>query len=227
MEMGYTTGSRQRAWCQILGGLHLPKTVDDDRIRTLQLLAHNVFTNYANKLSNFSEEEYRQLEQLETLFKFLDDIILSEDGEEIEIPMNSRGRKRMAEDGSVGSGTSEARKASKGNDKAKQNKWHKVSGLDDNDDDDELPEGCVAPAPARMLPKRAVEVEELIEPYIGSKAVSVQNIPDDDEEEGEEAGEVTPATVSRRHDARARVEGGNTMFDSIMDSEEEDDGEVL
>ena len=96
---------------------------------------------YAEKLSNFSEEEYRQLEQLEALFKFLVDIIPLEDGE-VEMP-KMRGRKRwvtisqkcfkntegdvdsrsesvmavttvsssMAEDTSVGA--SEARKASK------------------------------------------------------------------------------------------------------------------
>lgn len=48
---------------------------------------------YAEKL-NFSEEECRQLEQLEELFKFLDDIIPFEDGEEVEMPMKTRGRKR-------------------------------------------------------------------------------------------------------------------------------------
>ena len=48
---------------------------------------------YADKLSNFSEEEYRQLEQLDTLFKFLDDIIPLDDGEEVEIS-KMRGRKR-------------------------------------------------------------------------------------------------------------------------------------
>ncbi|KAH0826770.1 hypothetical protein J3R83DRAFT_5180 [Lanmaoa asiatica] len=46
---------------------------------------------YADKLSNFSEEEYRQLE---TFFEFLNDIIPLGDGEEIEIPMTSRERTR-------------------------------------------------------------------------------------------------------------------------------------
>ncbi|KAH0826785.1 hypothetical protein J3R83DRAFT_5201 [Lanmaoa asiatica] len=145
----------KKALCQVLARLHLPETVDDDKIRTVKLLVHNVFTRrpirdvsarnaltkfdaaiskkYADKLSNFNEEEYRQLEQLETLFKFLDDIIPLEDGEEIEILMKSRGQKRrsesvmtattassVAEDGSVGSGTSDARKASKGKGKAEQ-----------------------------------------------------------------------------------------------------------
>ena len=124
----------KKVLCQVLGRLHLPETVDDDKIRTLKLLVHNVFTvcsrsrfvdpsliviparkrrpvrdisarnalakfdttiskKYAEKLSNFSEEEYRQVEQLEALFKFLDDIIPLEDGEEVEMP-KMRGRKR-------------------------------------------------------------------------------------------------------------------------------------
>lgn len=110
--------------------------MDDDKIRTLKLLVHNVFTvrlvhlplgtprsqclsgtqrrppgdvsarnalskfdaaiskKYADKLSNFSEEEYRQLEQLVSLFKFLDDIIPLDDGEEVEMPVKTRSRKR-------------------------------------------------------------------------------------------------------------------------------------
>ena len=117
--------------------LHLPETVDDDKIRTLRLLVHNIFTvssrsrfldpslipmfarqrrpirdisarnaltkfdatiskKYADKLSNFSEEEYRQLEQLEALFTFLHDIIPLEYREEMEMPMKMRGRKWCA-----------------------------------------------------------------------------------------------------------------------------------
>ena len=119
--------------CQVLGRLHLPETVDDDKIRTLKLLVHNVFTvpllfslafppdhapreqrrpirdvsarnalskfdatiskKYADKLAGFSEEEYRRLEQLDALFRFLDDIVPLDDGEEVE-PMRTRGRKR-------------------------------------------------------------------------------------------------------------------------------------
>ena len=34
----------KKVLCQVLGRLHLPETVDDDKIRTLKLLVHNVFT---------------------------------------------------------------------------------------------------------------------------------------------------------------------------------------
>ncbi|KAG9310046.1 hypothetical protein JVU11DRAFT_10089 [Chiua virens] len=135
----------RKVLCQVFGRLHLPETVDDDKIRTAKLLVYNVFTRrpirdvsarnalskfdatiskkYAEKLADFSEEEYRRLKQLDELFKFLDDIIPLEDGEEIEMP-RTRGRKRrsesvmtettvtsVAEDTSVGSGTSDARDA--------------------------------------------------------------------------------------------------------------------
>jgi len=48
---------------------------------------------YADKLADFSEEEYRQLAALKDLFEFLDDIIPLDEGEEIEMP-KTRTRKR-------------------------------------------------------------------------------------------------------------------------------------
>ena len=38
------TEEDKKVLCQVLGRLHLPETVDDDKIRTLKLLVHNVFT---------------------------------------------------------------------------------------------------------------------------------------------------------------------------------------
>ena len=34
----------KKVLCQVLGRVYLPETVDDDKIRTLKLLVHNVFT---------------------------------------------------------------------------------------------------------------------------------------------------------------------------------------
>ena len=48
---------------------------------------------YADKLADFSEEEYRQLAALKDLFEFLDDIVPLDEGEEIEVP-KTRSRKR-------------------------------------------------------------------------------------------------------------------------------------
>ncbi|KAF8424272.1 nuclear condensing complex subunit [Boletus edulis BED1] len=227
----------KKVLCQILGRLHLPDKVDDDKIRTIKLLVHNVFTRrpirdvsarnaltkfdttiskkYADKLAGFSEEEYRRLEQLDALFKFLDDIVPLDDGEEME-PPRTRGRKRrsesvmtessVAEDGSVGSAQSKG--------KGKQTKRRRVSGSGDEDEeDDDVPEGEVTPAPTRTLPKRAASVK---------KAIPLQNISDDDDDDdGEE--EATPAP---KRGGRARYSmGGNATFDSIMDSEEEEEEE--
>ncbi|KAG2337723.1 hypothetical protein BDR05DRAFT_894747 [Suillus weaverae] len=100
---------------QVLGRLYLPDKVDDDKIRTLKLLLHNlnsrrpirdtaaknalakfdaaISKRYAEQLESFSEEDYRQLEYLKDLFEFLDDIIPLDDGEEVDIP-RTRARKR-------------------------------------------------------------------------------------------------------------------------------------
>ncbi|KAF9225668.1 hypothetical protein BS17DRAFT_777480 [Gyrodon lividus] len=242
----------KKVLCQVLGRLHLPENVDDDKIRTLKLLIHNISTRrplrdttarnafakfdavvskkYADKLANFSEEEYRQLEQLNDLFKFLDDIIPLDDAEDFEPPIaKTRGRKRRsesavtettvssaAEDDSVVSGASSSRQKGKG--KAKQTKRRRISGSGDESDDD-LPENHVTPAPTRTLPRRAATAK---------KPPVVQVISDDDEEDEE----TTPAPPRRRA-APSKVEevppssGGNVTFDSIMDSEDEEEEEEV
>jgi condensin complex subunit 3 len=124
----------KKVLCQVLGWLHLPETVDDDKIQTLKFWytmslwylfflscasppdrtpctaltdprclcpqrplqirrSKTISKKYADKLAGFSEEEYRRLEQLDALFRFLDDIVPLDDGEEVE-PMRTRGRKR-------------------------------------------------------------------------------------------------------------------------------------
>ncbi|KAL6308311.1 nuclear condensing complex subunit [Sparassis latifolia] len=103
--------------CQMLGKLHIPEAVDDDKIRTLKLLTHNLrsrrplrdttshnafikFDNTISKkfekqLEDFSEDDYRQLEYLKELFEFLDEM-KAEDGDEdedVKIPQKTA-RKR-------------------------------------------------------------------------------------------------------------------------------------
>ncbi|KAF9234460.1 nuclear condensing complex subunit [Melanogaster broomeanus] len=255
----------KKVLCQVLGRLYLPENVDDDKIRTLKLLIHNIFTRrplrdtaarnaftkfdaaiskkYADKLADFSEEEYRQLEQLNDLFKFLDDIIPLDDVEDYEVP-KTRGRKRRSEsvmtattvssvpeDGSVASAGSSSKQ--KGRGRAKQSKRRRISGSDDASDDD-LPENHATPAPTRTLPKRAASVKK---PQVVQVITDDDDDGDDDEDEDEE---VTPAP-SRRRNKRAAAyvlchasdpiftntttsspkaearpsSGGNTTFDSI------------
>jgi condensin complex subunit 3 len=91
--------------CQALNKLFLPpETDDDDRVRTLKLLVRNLCTRrpprdasalaalvkfdsvlskrFEKQLEDFNESEYRQLQSLQELFKFLDDIMpLDEDGD--------------------------------------------------------------------------------------------------------------------------------------------------
>jgi hypothetical protein len=48
---------------------------------------------YADKPAGFSKEEYQRLEQLNVLFRFSDDIVPLDDGEEVE-SMRTRGQKQ-------------------------------------------------------------------------------------------------------------------------------------
>ncbi|KAI9061537.1 ARM repeat-containing protein [Trametes sanguinea] len=103
----------KKALCQMLGKLYLPDEVDDDKVRVLKLLVTNLRSRrpprdtaaknalakfdaalskkYEKQLENFSEDEFRKLEELRELFEFLDDII-PDDEDEDEAP--KKGRKR-------------------------------------------------------------------------------------------------------------------------------------
>jgi condensin complex subunit 3 len=107
--------------CQALGKLYFPpETADDDKVRTLKLLAPNLRTcrppceasaqaalakfgtalskRFEKQLEDFDEAEYRQLESLRELVEFLDDIVrLDEDEEEDEPKKRGAVRKRRSE----------------------------------------------------------------------------------------------------------------------------------
>ncbi|KJA27084.1 hypothetical protein HYPSUDRAFT_131697 [Hypholoma sublateritium FD-334 SS-4] len=109
----------KRVLCQLLNKLYIPDTVDRYRIRSMKLLMVNLrarrplrdhvsktafskfeatFTKKFEKLlEDFSEEEFRKLEELDELFMFLDSIFPPDDEEttETDIP-RKRGRKRYS-----------------------------------------------------------------------------------------------------------------------------------
>ncbi|KAI6040837.1 nuclear condensing complex subunit [Pisolithus marmoratus] len=241
----------KKVLCQVLGRLYLPDAADDDKIRTIKLLIHNLGTRrplrdtaarnalakfdaslskkYADKLADFSEEEYRQLAALKDLFEFLDDIIAIDEGEEIELP-KTRARKRrsqsMATDNTAsgteeGSPATSAASSSKPRSKGKENNQSKrVSGSDDDSDDDS-PDKHTTPAPIRTLPKRAASVKKPAAPQIIS----------DDEEDEDNSTETTPGPSFGRDQNQRQAGGktmeqhsaGNTTIDSIMDSEDEEE----
>ncbi|GJE85117.1 condensin complex subunit 3 [Phanerochaete sordida] len=108
----------KKALCQLLGKLHIPDDVDDDKIRTLNLLmitlrsrrpirdsstknAFNKFQTLIGKkfekqLADFDEGEYRQLEYFKGLFEFLDEISPDSDWDEEEVAVKKRGSKRRS-----------------------------------------------------------------------------------------------------------------------------------
>jgi len=116
-------GNDKKVLCQALGKLYLPpETDDDDKVRSLKLLVHNLRTRrpprevsaqaalakfdnalskrFEKQLEDFNEAEYRQLESLRDLFTFLDDIVpLDEDEDEDEEPATKKraARKRRSE----------------------------------------------------------------------------------------------------------------------------------
>ncbi|KAH9848970.1 nuclear condensing complex subunit [Lenzites betulinus] len=107
----------KKALCQMLGKLFLPDEVDDDKVRVLKLLVTNLRSRrpprdtagknalvkfdaalskkYERQLENFSEDEFRKLEELRELFEFLDDIIPDFD-EEDEPPKKGRKRRSLS-----------------------------------------------------------------------------------------------------------------------------------
>ncbi len=98
----------KKVLCQALNRLFLPpETDDDDKVRTLKLLVHNLRTRrpprdasalaalvkfdsalskrFERQLEDFNESEYRQLQSLQELFEFLDEIMpLDEDDDDEE-----------------------------------------------------------------------------------------------------------------------------------------------
>lgn len=245
----------KKVLCQLLGKLYVPDTVDDDQIRTLKLLMHNVrlrrplrgtITNSAltkfettitkkfeKQLEDFDEEEYRKLEQLQELFKFLDKIIPEDDDEVISLDQPKRkGRKRRS--GSIATTTTEGERdetpsttSTRGRSKTKAKRRRLSNSDDDSDDDSEL--GTPPPrtsAPTRAMPKRSAAAK---------KPAQVIAISSDEE--------ATPVARKSRPQARSEVkeetevdadidhllDHNNTAentFDSIMDDDSEEEEEV-
>ncbi|KAI0634669.1 nuclear condensing complex subunit [Trametes polyzona] len=107
----------KKGLCQMLGKLYLPDEVDADKVRILKLLVTNLRSRrppkdtaaknalakfdaalskkYEAQLENFSEDEFRKLEELRDLFEFLDDIIPDFDDED-EPPKKGRKRRSLS-----------------------------------------------------------------------------------------------------------------------------------
>ncbi|KAH9837531.1 nuclear condensing complex subunit [Rhodofomes roseus] len=228
----------KKALCQLLGKLYLPDVVDEDKIRSLKLLVQNLRSRrplrdtasqnafakfddalskkYARQLEGFSEEEFRQLENLDAhagvkdTFEFLDKI--EPDDEDEDVKPARRTRKRRS--GSIES-TSRASNAtsemgsippsprSKSRGKAKR---RRLSESDDESDEEE-DEGTPAPTavPTRNVPKRsaAEKTRRAVKAAVTPVKIeeSDEEEPEEEEDEKEDDEESTP--VPRRRGKRA------------------------
>ncbi|KAL1941783.1 hypothetical protein VTO73DRAFT_6783 [Trametes versicolor] len=210
----------KKALCQMLGKLYLPDEVDDDKVRVLKLLLTNLRSRrpprdtaaknalvkfdaalskkYERQLENFSEDEFRKLEELRELFDFLDDIIPDFD-EDDEPPKKGRKRRSMsvATETTTSAATSGDRSPPPsprpGKSKAKR---RRVSHSDDDSDDDartETSRASPAPAPTRAVPKRSAAekskkaVSKAFQPIVISSDDEDEDEDDDEEEDDVEA----------------------------------------
>lgn len=198
-------GSDKKVLCQALNKLFLPLEMDDDdKVRTLKLLVHNLRTRrpprdasalaalvkfdgalskrFEKQLEDFNESEYRQLQSLQELFEFLDDIMpLDEDEDadaEEEAPAAKKraARKRRSESvtsdatnitdewaGTLPRGKSGKAKSKYGNGLHCAEgecayccpcRRRRTSQSDDDEDEDNTVEGSPA-LPTRSMPRRA------------------------------------------------------------------------
>ncbi|KAG5635107.1 hypothetical protein H0H81_012436 [Sphagnurus paluster] len=178
----------KKVFCQLLGKLYMPDPVEDDKIKQLKVLLHglrsrrplrdattrNAFTKfeaailkkYEKQLEDFSEEEYRKLEQLEALFEFLDEIVPEDDEEFIDLDEpKKKGRKRRSD--SIATTTTEneepasATSSKRGGSKPRS-KRARLSKSDDDSDGEgtEIETPQPSSAPTRTLPKRSAATKK-------------------------------------------------------------------
>ncbi|KAK0458800.1 nuclear condensing complex subunit [Desarmillaria tabescens] len=166
----------KKALCTNISKLHIPDNADGNALRTLKMLlfrlqsrqpvkdataknAINKFEialskKFESQLANFSEEEYRDLDELKELFTFLDELIPLDDEDEVIDVKPKRTRKRRSD--SVTSLSSEDTETNSRKPKTKAKK-RRISGSDDGSDfETERTEHTAPPATrTRSNPKRA------------------------------------------------------------------------
>ncbi|KAK0203640.1 nuclear condensing complex subunit [Desarmillaria ectypa] len=173
----------KKALCTNIGKLHIPDNADDNALRTLKMLlfrlqsrqpvkdataknAINKFETalskrFESQLANFSEEEYRDLDELKELFTFLDDLIPLDDEDEVIDVKPKRTRKRPS--GSITSLSSEETETSSRKPKNKAKK-RRISGSDDGSDFETERTEHTAPLATRTRsnPKRAAAPKDAV-----------------------------------------------------------------
>jgi len=201
--------SDKKVLCQALNKLFLPpETDDDDKVRTLKLLVHNLRTRrpprdasalaalvkfdnalskqFEKQLEDFGEAEYRQLESLQELFEFLDEIVPLDEGEDEdeEAPSKKRAvRKRRSESVTTDSTSTAGEWAGtppRGKSGKARSKRRRTSRSDDEEDNDNTAGGSPPSAlPTRSMPRRAATKKVDMTPI---------RLEGDDEDEDDDSG---------------------------------------
>ncbi|KAH9991933.1 nuclear condensing complex subunit [Russula vinacea] len=222
--------SDKKVLCQALNKLYLPhETDDDDKVRTLKLLVHNLRTRrpprdasalaalvkfdgafskrFEKQLEDFNESEYRQLQSLQELFEFLDDIMpLDEDEDGDEDEEAPAAKKRAARKRRSESVTSDATSIMeewavtppRGKSGKAKSKRRRTSQSEDDEDEDNAVQGSPPSAlPTRSMPRRAATKK------IDMTPIKLDGDDDGDDGDGDgdedEDGELTPVPRFKRH----------------------------
>ncbi|OSD02561.1 hypothetical protein PYCCODRAFT_320509 [Trametes coccinea BRFM310] len=245
----------KKALCQMLGKLYLPDEVDDDKVRVLKLLVTNLRSRrpprdtaaknslakfdaalskkYEKQLENFSEEEFRKLEELRELFEFLDDIIPDEDDEE-EAPKKGRKRRSLsvATETTTSVATSGDRSPPPSPRRGKAKRRRLSQSDDESDDDDdartETSRASPAPAPTRAMPKRSAAekskkaVSKAFQPIVISSDDEEEDEEDEDDEEDVEATPVAKPKASGGKRAPPPSKSSRAKVEAQVDADIDD-----
>ncbi|EPQ52389.1 chromosome condensation complex protein [Gloeophyllum trabeum ATCC 11539] len=234
----------KKVLCQSLSKLYIPDVVDDDQIRTLKLLMHNLASRrplkdttannaltrfdaaiskkFEKQLEDFDEEQYRELESLKELFEFLDDIIPESDEDEQDTPVPKKRATRKRRSQSVASTataetTDREESATPSAENSRKGKGKKRARLSTETDTDS---NATEEIPSRAMPARTARTK-------AKSKVAAQQADRD---------ESTPEPPSRKRASKKAEEArldeeidgllDGDEPDSIMDSDEDEEEEV-
>ncbi|CCM04766.1 uncharacterized protein FIBRA_06956 [Fibroporia radiculosa] len=233
------TKDDKKTLCQLFSKLYIPEELDDDKLRTLKLLTYSlrsrrpmrdaaaqnaivkfddlISKKFARQLEGFSEDEYRQLENMQDLFTFLDNIPPESDEEDVK-PAKRATRKRRSGSiatASVASGATSDRDSDSPKGKASSKrgsraKRRRISGSDEGSDDDDKSRQSRSKPPSHATPTRIAPRRTAAEKTNRAMAAAFTRRVDseDEDEDGDEDGDEDEDAIERTPVPRSRPAAG-------------------